>query len=371
MDVDLDELVQQKHYQVQPFEKPKSNYFGENGGSGTIIELTNWWHTGGPNSGNPKKLIQHGPGKVRDMLGRRYATLLHSNSSPRFKITVKNDVCTPFEHCAWAEHRFVKRGSSQYPARQTFDEVLRTQQRCSECGELADKGCCPVDSSHLVRSVEERVRGWVGVQRYDDLSHYGIDIIRNGRTIRPLEKDAFFTFTNDVGDVIKDYPIDSGYGRIVGEVHLDHVRVDFTKQDFVRSSSEWQDAMEYLRGTSSLQKRQPGASENDSPVMKIFKGYRRVRRIGFKDMYMGERQPGDKEAKRVSRKTEQDFLHRFRHKEIGYHDDSKWWEKVEEASRDPDDFVEECPECEFQNPVTAEICGGCECFAEIEGLRHV
>ncbi len=370
VDVDLDQLVQQGHYQVQPSEEPKGKYFGKNGGSGTIIELTNWWRPGGPNSDNPRKLVQYGPGKIREILGRRYATLLRPDSSPRFKIITRGDACTPFEHCVWAEHRFVTRGSSQFPARQTFDAVLRTQNRCIECGELADEGYCPVDRSHAVRSVEERVRGWVGVQRFDDSSHYGIDVIRNGRTIRPLEKDAFFTFADDVGGVIKDYPIDSVYGRIVGEVHLNHVRVDFTKQDFDRSTPEWQRAMDFIRGTSSLQTRQPGSSENNSPVMKIFKGYRRVRKIGLGDMYMGERQPGDKEAKRVSRETERNFLERFYNKEAGYYDDAKWWEKVEGASQEPPDDFMQCPECEFQNPVTAEICGGCGCLLKSKDCVH-
>lgn len=358
VEVDLDELVKQGHYRVQPSEEPKDNYFREHG-SGTIIELTGWWRQGSPNSDNPRKLIQHRPGKIREILGRRYATLLRHDASPRrFKIIVKDEACKPFEHCVWAAHRFVKRGSSQISARETFDELLRTQIRCMECGELAEEGRCPVDSSHSVGSVEERIRGWVGVQRYDHTTHFGIDLIRNGRAIRTLEKGAFFDFVNDVGEVIKDYPIDSIYGRIVGEVHLNHVRVDFTKQDFDRSTPEWQRAMDFLRGTSSLQTRQPGSSENDSPVMKIFRGYRRVRKIGLGDMYMGERQVGDQEAKRVSRETEREFLKRFQDKEQGYYDDTKWWEKVEEASQEPDDF-EQCPECEFQNPSTAEICAGC------------
>lgn len=361
VEVDLDKLVEQRHYQVQPLEVDKSSYFGERG-SGTIIELTSWWRQGNPNSDNPKKLIQYGPGKIREILGRRYATLLRTDSPLRFKIAVKGDFCMPFEHCVWSKDRFVIRGSSQYPALQAFDAVLRTQIRCIECGNLADRnGNCPVDSSHPVRSVEERVRGWVGVQRYDDTSHYGIDLIRNGRVIRPLEKDAFFYFTNDVGEVIKDYPIDSIYGRIVGEVHLNHVRVDFTKQDFDRSTPEWQSAMEYLRGTSSLQTKQPGSSENHSPVMQIFRGYRRVRNIGLGDMYMGEWQAGDKKVQRISRKVEKDFLERFNNHEPGYWDDAKWWEKVEEASQEPDEF-NSCPECDFQNLATEEICEGCGLF---------
>jgi len=64
---------------------------------------------------------------------------------------------------------------------------------------------------------------------------FGIDLIRNGRAIRPSEKSAFFTYVDEFKNEIKDYPIDSQYGRIVGEIHLDFVPVDFLKQDFQRA----------------------------------------------------------------------------------------------------------------------------------------
>ena len=113
---------------------PKAIIFGENGGSGTIIKLTNWWHTGGPNSDNPKKTYSTWPGKVRDILGRRYATLLRPGSSPRFKITVKNDTCIPFEHCVWAEHRFVKRVAANIP------HVKRLMKYCEHNSDAVSAG---------------------------------------------------------------------------------------------------------------------------------------------------------------------------------------------------------------------------------------
>ena len=358
VEVDLDKLVKQNHYGVQPYEESKDDHFKEHG-SGTIIELTDWWLPGSPNSENPKKLIQHGPGKIREILGRRYATLLRPDAPLQFRIMVKGDACEPFEHCVWGQNRFVTRGSTRIPAQKIFDEVLQTTIRCMECGNRVEARTCPKDPSHLVSSIEERIRGWVGVQRYDHISHYGIDLIRNGRAIRTLEQDAFFTFENDEGEKIKDYPIDGIYGRIVGEVHLDHVRVDFTKQNFDRSTTEWQEAMKFLRGESSFQSKQPGSSDNQSPIIKIFKGYRRVRNVGLRDMYMGVRKPGDTDPKRISREIENEFLVRFTNKEPGYYDDKKWWEKVEDASQELD-TVEQCPECEFQNPVTEEVCQGCQ-----------
>ena len=81
------------------------------------------------------------------------------------------------------------------------------------------------------------------MQRFDDQNDFGIDLIRNGRAIRIEEKSAFFEFIDeDTKKAEKEYPIDQQYGRIVGEVHLDHVPVDFSKQDFQRTSDEWHSA---------------------------------------------------------------------------------------------------------------------------------
>ena len=354
--VDLAQLVKQHNYVVQPREVDKALYF-KDGMGGTIIELAAWWPQGNSNRDFPRKLIQYGPGKLRNELGRRYATLLRPSDRRKFTIRLREENCVPFEHCVWGANRYVLHRSQQIPARFDFNKLLKTQRRCEECNVLVEGDKCPFGPSHIVRTIEERVRGWVGVQRYDDPSHFGIDLIRRGRAIRVLEKDAFFKFTDELGEESIDYPIDNHYGRIVGEVHIDHVPVDFTKQDFNRSSLEWVEAMEYVRGKSSLQAKQDGASQNSSPMMKIYTGYRRVRKIGLPDMYMGY---VDDEGKpqRIDRQTEQNFLELFKRKEPGYYDDAKWWEKVEEASRKID-IPDECPNCNFQVPKNAETCDSC------------
>ena len=356
VNVDLAQLVEQHNYIVQPREVDKTLYFKE-GMGGTIIELAEWWSPGNPNRDFPRKLIQYGPGKLRNELGRRYATLLRPGDRRKFTIRLRGEDCVPFDHCVWSANRHVLHRSQQIPARFDFNELLKTQRRCEECNVLVEGDKCPFGSSHIVRTIDERVRGWVGVQRYDDSSHFGIDLIRRGRAIRVLEKDAFFKFTNELGEEIPDYPLDNPYGRIVGEVHIDHVPVDFTKQDFNRSSLEWVRAMAYVRGESSLQAQQEGARQNNSPVMKIYTGYRRVRKAGLSDMYMGY---VDDEGKpqRIDRKTEREFLERFKRGEAGYRDDAKWWEKVEEASRKVE-VPDACPECDYQFPRSAEVCEGC------------
>ena len=357
VDVNLPRLVQQGSYEVQPYQVAKTDYFAEEM-SGTIIELDKWWPKGDSNSDFPRKLVRYGRPKLREQLGRRYATLLQGRASVKFSMKISGDECVPFEHCVWGANRHVLyKGRERIPARLDFNELLNTQRRCDDCGAVVEGDRCLVDSSHIVRTIDERVRGWVGVQRYDDPTHFGIDLIRRGRAIRVLEKGAFFKFSDDLGNEVSDYPIDGPYGRIVGEVHLDHVPVDFAKQDFDRSSAEWSSAMEFLRGNSSLQARQPGADSNTSPVMRIYTGYRRVRGAGLSSMYMGY--IGEKgDARRISRDVEKEFLEKFQRKLPGYYDDAKWWEKVEEASQKPE-TSDKCPECDFQIPRNAEVCDSC------------
>ena len=56
------------------------------------------------------------------------------------------------------------------------------------------------EKSASLRTIEERVHGWVGIQRFDDANDYGVDLIRNGRAIRKSEKEAFFSWNNIFGD---------------------------------------------------------------------------------------------------------------------------------------------------------------------------
>lgn len=355
--VDLEKLQEQGNYLVNPEYIEKEILFP--GGRGTIIELDSWWPESNPNADFPANLVKHRPAKIRDIIGRRYATVLRQ-AGGKIKILIDGEACPPFEHCVWDKSRSVKRGGARVPAKIEFDEVLGKQTRCENCRSLMDEGKpCSNCKSTSFRTVFHRVCGWVGVQRYDDQNHFGIDVIRNGRAIRELEKDAFFTFTDELGNSIKDYPIDSQYGRIVGEVHLDHVPVDFTKQDFQRSSSEWIEAMKFIRGESSLQPRRDGADQNDSPVFKIYQGYRRTRDFGSRDMYMGVWNKDKKKPARISRDVEKDFLEKFKRKEDGYYDDSKWWEKVEEAEREPVEDMAVCPQCGMQSLDSAEVCESC------------
>lgn len=352
--IDLNKINVNKDYNVTAYYVDKKHDM-----RGTIIEISNWWPKGNDNRDFIKNLVSYGVKKIRDELGRRYATILKEGE---IKIYVNEGECIAFEHCVWDDSRYVEKSKhGKIPAVFRFNKVLFTQKKCSECATTIEsfQDECPACGCKEFRTLEERVRGWVGIQRFDDLSEFGIDLIRNGRAIRISEKAAFFEFVDEFQKTIKDYPIDSNYGRIVGEVHLNHVPVDFMKQDFQRSSSEWHRAMVFLRGESSLQPTQPGADKNDSPIFKLFQGYRKVKTAGKTDLYMGVWDPVKEEPRRISRDVEKDFYDRFKRKEPGYYDDTEWWKKVEEADKKPIKEMPLCPVCGCQNLEEAEVCFSC------------
>ncbi len=353
--IDLEEINEKRDYHIiaEKIEKPL------NFQSGTQIEISRWWPDGHPNHGFVYKLIGYTVKRIREELGRRYATILREND---IQIIVNNDPCIPFEHCVWDSKRYVSHQKyKKIPARYDFNEVLTTKRRCARCRSIiSDKDYfCPSCGCTEIRTLEERIWGWVGIQRFDSTTQYGIDLIRNGRAIKIFEKNAFFEFVDDFQNTVKDYPIDSPYGRIVGEVHLDFVPVDFLKQDFQRSSEEWLNAISFLRGNSSLQPMKEGASTNDSYIYKLFQGYRKVRTAGTTDMYMGYWDKAAGGPKRISREVEQEYYEKFLAKEPGYYDDAEWWKLVESASIPPASPMITCEECGSDNLAEAEVCSTC------------
>ncbi|MFD5511381.1 ATP-binding protein [Streptomyces sp. NPDC127051] len=356
--LDLPELMQSQTFtaRAEHIEKPPGLRHG------TVVEIRNWWPDGDANSGFIRELAKMPKNTLRKRLGRRYSTLLRPEAADPVVITVNNDRCQAFEHCAWSPDRFVERKAyGKVPAQISFDQVISNARRCLHDGtDFGEHDACPRCGGKESRRISHRVRGWVGVQRFDDQNDFGIDLIRNGRVIRQAEKAAFFEFSDETtGRVEREYPVDQQYGRIIGEVHLDQVPVDFQKQHFQLASDEWQEAVRFLRGGSLLPNNWPDGEANNSPVSLLFQGYRKVRNFGRGDMYMGKYNPAKGKADRIPRSVEEDYFQRFLNREPGYHSDEKWWELVETATEPPIQVLPECPGCGFQNMPTAEECGGC------------
>jgi len=358
--INLERINTSKDYSLDAEEVAKADndqYFWP-GSHGTIIEITDWWPQGNANRGFVQKLVQYGMPKIREEIGRRYASILRKGE---ISIFINGEKCDAYEHCVWDDSRYVVRRNGNVPAVIRFDQAVGSTKRCGECTAVlgTDDTRCPCCGSTRIRTVEERVRGWIGIQRFDSETDFGIDLIRNGRAIRVGEKSAFFEYVDEFRHVTKDYPIDSQYGRIVGEISLDFVPVDFLKQDFQRSSAEWQRAMTFIRGNSSLQPSQPGASENNSPLYRLYQAYRRVRSFGRGDMYMGYWDADSRSAKRISRDTEKEYYKKFKQRLPGFYDDSEWWKLVESADQPPAEELPECPVCGAQNLRDAEVCAAC------------
>ncbi|MFI2279727.1 ATP-binding protein [Nocardia beijingensis] len=329
---------------------------------GTVVEIRSWWPDGDANSGFIRKLAQIPKDTVRERIGRRYATLLRGELGSPVRISVNNRPCRAYEHCTWSEVRFVEHQKyGKIPARLTFDEEVDRSRRCLKDGvEFGNRDSCPRCGDSESREVVQKVRGWVGIQRFDDANDFGIDLIRNGRAIREAEKASFFEHADEVtGKLEREYPIDQQYGRIVGEVHLDQVPVDFQKQDFQRTTAEWQAAMRFLRGGSLLPTKWRDDEPNMSPVSRLFQGYRKTRNFGRSDMYMGQYNKVKGKAERIPREIEREYYQKFLDREPGYYDDAKWWELVESANEPPLEELLECPVCGSQNSKGAESCFGC------------
>jgi len=350
--IDIPELTKSNSFKVPVERLPNPQ-------RGTVVEVSGWWPRGDANEKFALELARMSKPKLLEQLGRRYTTILR-DSENRVNLTVNDESVVPFEHCVWSETRSKKhKNHGAVPARIYFDELMRARRRCEVDGYLLDEGekSCGQCGGKKVKQVEERVKGWIGVQRYDDKSDFGIDLIRNGRAIRVAEKEAFFTYANELGQSELEYPIDShGYGRIVGEVHLDHVPVVYNKADFERATQEWQDAMIFLRGGGLQQKNRPDGVVNNSPVGRIFDAYRSTKRFGVEDMYMGTY--AEPSPKRISREVEEEFRKKFKEGVPGYIDDTEWWKLVEAASIPPVTPLRR-HSCGAENPEGAVICEGC------------
>jgi hypothetical protein len=174
------------------------------------------------------------------------------------------------------------------------------------------------------------VRGWLGIQRCLDRNDYGIDILRNGRKIEVGNKDLFKWLDESSDTEEIEYPIDDprDRGRMVGEIHLDHCRVPYTKDRFVREDAAWREMVEIVRGNTPLRPdiaERMGAGENNSPLYRLFQAFRRSnphnRRAGGWSRILVV--PDNDRAQAMAK--------RFDAGESEYQTDQKWWELIEDA----------------------------------------
>lgn len=181
--------------------------------------------------------------------------------------------------CVWSDSRYVTSYGQQVSAIQYIDTKLTAATACLDCGHWDRKNgpeICNECGSQNLELRERRIWGWLGIQRFLDSSSFGIDFIRYGRKILKQDKSIFVFQDPDTLRTDAEYPIEmpANQGRIVGEVHLDHVPVTYQKNDFDRQSYDWQKAVEVVRGTGPL-KPKSSKETNDSPLATLFSAFRR------------------------------------------------------------------------------------------------
>ncbi|MBD8504963.1 ATP-binding protein [Hoyosella sp. G463] len=314
--IDLDKIGED--FSVPEFTLPKS----DPGAHGTRVRITRL---------DPSR-YQFMTGRaevIRTRLGEVYSWLLESTP---VNLRVNGKVVRPRAHCVWDRSRYVNYGKGrnheQIPAIIKVEKQLSDAQACTMCGHWQSLGQykCERCNSTSLKLRARRIHGWVGIQRYLDSNNYGIDFIRNGRKILVHDKSVFeWKDPNDSIVGQHEYPIEipATKGRIVGEIHLDHVPVDYKKDRFETSSRDWIYAINYLRGEGPLRPqaaKRAGYDQNDSPIGRLFRGYQR-NDPGRKCLI-----PGD--GKNATHWQAAEWGQMFHRGDARYQTDEKWWMAV-------------------------------------------
>lgn len=279
---------------------------------------------------------------IKNTLGDVYSYLLDTKD---FRIIVDGEAIKPRRACVWGEERFVVRNREQIPAVMHIDEALPDRAACLNCGLWQDgsqDGVCESCHSSNIETQHRRIWGWVGIQRYLSTTDFGIDFIRNGRKIL-LRDVSLFTWSDPnepSSRGVMEYPIEvpAGAGRIVGEIHIDHVRVNYQKNAFEYDTPDWKKVERLLRGEGPLlpkSARELGYPTNTSPLARLISGYRR--NVPGKDYLT----PGDGKGP-IHDKTRK-WAEYFRKGDPEYQSDEMWYSAVElhdnppEATPEPSD----------------------------------
>lgn len=329
MEIDFEVLQRSKTYVTPVLTRPKINP----GLSGTEIvverlktEQLEWF----AKSANRSAVAKY--------LGRIYSAMLRPGGMPiHFNLEINGTVVKPKLHCVWGGPGNPERAAEtprfgRISAFQEINITLGTRPFCTQCWNWlsATEEVCPqcAADGKIVRR-NRQIRGWLGVQRYLDGDDYGIDFLRNGRKIEIANKDLFSWIDPSSENKELEYPIDDprNRGRIVGEIHIDHCRVPYTKNQFVREDAAWADMVEAVRGIGPLRPdiaRERGFGENTSPLAKLFHAYRRS-------------SPHNRNAGGWSRllvvpdnDRSLEMAKRYDAGEVEYQTDAKWWALAEE-----------------------------------------
>ena len=324
--IDLKGMIKSESFLRPRLTRPKK----VNKKSGTEIKIFNYTPVA-ENLLKAKDIIEN--------MNRAYSERIFSDNGIR--IFVNDTEIKPFKFCAWDKKRTVKYKNGDIPAVIEIDQLIKKELFCENClswlGDVVETSLqieCPhCETSNRIVEKEISISGWVGIQRFTDTEHYGIDISRNGRILRRLDKSLFSWNKNSNNDprLNPEYPRDTPHagGRIVGQIEVNFVVPKYTKDDFERDDKNWQKAVDFIRGEMPLQ---PEIAEslgfrglNWSSIGRLFSGYRKVSPPGAKTLIFGK---ADGSADYI---TPRNWAQKFYDGDPEYQDDSKWWDAVSKS----------------------------------------
>lgn len=272
--------------------------------------------------------------RITTKLGKIYGRIIREKG---IRLIYHGKRCKPFEHCIWSSTRLGQARAGTVPAVVEIDELIDEKQYCCTCWVwLSDREdtCSVCGESNAISKRQRRVKGWLGIQRYFSDAHYGIDLIRNGRVIRELDKSFFFWNNRSEDTDELEYPIDGHErkGRIVGELEIDFVKVTHQKDAFDTSSSDWQEVVRLVRGDAPIRPniaKNAGYAENNTPLARLFSAFRGAK-ASIKNLVPQRRNGGAM----ITDAHIDELVRKFHDGEEGYYTDDKWWDLVTSQARD-------------------------------------
>jgi hypothetical protein len=319
--IDFDDLRTRKTFKVPRHTRPKADHTAH----GTEIVISNLkaeqrnWFARGVSTGT-----------LRKHLAKSYSALLSPESGPAvFRLELNGTRIQARRHCTWSGERSVETAIGTVHAVERFNVALPPRRYCTTCMAMLpeDATGCPTGSASCnIVETTRRVRGWVGIQRYLHDTDYGLDFIRNGRKIELANKDLFLWREGDSAEI--EYPTDDQRkrGRFVGEIHIDHCRVSYTKNRFERDDPAWEEMVRVVRGEGPLQPMKAktlGYGGNNSPLYRLYQAFRRTSPQGKNGLWSRILVVKDND-----RAVE--MAKRFEDNDPDYLDDERWWQLVVE-----------------------------------------
>lgn len=327
--IDIQAMGSEDSFQVPLAREPKP--VGEHGTTISVSRLR---------SDTVKRLTWNGiASRVRSRLGETYSYMVREVAGTTIAgadvigglglgLHLNQEAIKAYVPCIWSPERSVPYKGQRVSAVVEINEQLGLAFACMDCGhwhspEMMDLEQCVECGSRRIEHRTREIRGWLGIQRYDDANDFGISLLRQGRTIRHLDKGLFEWLNPDTGERFTEYPAELGRGRIVGELHLDHLPVNYRKTDFGRDTVAWRTVVEKVRGFGPLKEqhaRQLGYDVNASRLGMLFHAYRRYD-PGYRSLVPGNGEKAMAEQART-------WARYFREGLSAYQSDEMWWKHV-------------------------------------------